>query len=256
MRVIAYVSGTKGGTGKTTLAVNLAVYHAYALSQSNRLASALIDAAQGVSTAQLLLLGDSTNLPSLSDYHDGSVPNLLHALYIKRWRTPTTTIQILFGFYPRPPRNRSESAYRSVVEGIRRLGVSVVHVDSPPVKSIDDAPIIRLADILVPVVTPDDSAIAAAASLVSEAREARPDATVAKPVLNMYNGMEPPGDTWGRKVAESLGDEPHIVPADVYVSAARQAMEIEVLKLLPSESPAVRAIIQYGRYLLGLIGGT
>jgi len=200
----------------------------------------------------MLLLGDAANLASLSDYHDGSVANLLQALYIKRWKTATTVIQILFGFYPRLPRNQSVNAYRSVIEGIKRIGVLTIHIDAPPMRTISDAPIIALADILVPVMTPDESAINAVHSFITSIREINPSVKVAKPVLNMYSGMEPPGTTWAARIAEVFGEEPHIIPLDEYVSAARQAMEVEVLKISPLESQAIRAIIQYAKYLLEL----
>jgi hypothetical protein len=45
-----------------------------------------------------------------------------------------------------------------------------------------------------------------------------------------------------------------VIPFDKLLQAARQALEVEVLKLRPGESPGVKALVEYARYLAATVG--
>jgi hypothetical protein len=59
---------------------------------------------------------------------------------------------------------------------------------------------------------------------------------------------------WELVVEKTLGERPHVIPFDKLLQAVRQALEIEVLKLKPGESPGVKAIVNYARYLSTTLG--
>lgn len=121
----------------------------------------------------------------------------------------------------------------------------------PPLSS--ETPVAGLVDFLVPVVTPDITAIETTRRYLDIVGGGR-----LRPVLNMYI----PGYhvsvmhsmPWEKVVEDAFGEQPHVIPYDKLIQAARQALEVEVLKLRPAESPAVKAIIDYAKYLAARLG--
>jgi ATPases involved in chromosome partitioning len=74
MKKLIFLSGTKGGTGKTTLALNSAVLLAYLWRDVAHYPVAFLDLTPNVGTAALVLLGDplaTWGRPSLSDFAAG-----------------------------------------------------------------------------------------------------------------------------------------------------------------------------------------
>jgi hypothetical protein len=53
------------------------------------------------------------------------------------------------------------------------------------------------------------------------------------------------GKEWVKIVEESVGVKPYTVAYDKLMYTARQAMEVELLKIAPSESQAVMDIVKY-----------
>jgi hypothetical protein len=58
---------------------------------------------------------------------------------------------------------------------------------------------------------------------------------------------------WELVIEKTLGERPHVIPFDKLLQAARQALEVEVLKLRPGESPGVKALVEYARYLAATV---
>ncbi|AAL64560.1 MinD/ParA family ATP-binding protein [Pyrobaculum aerophilum] len=254
MKKIFFISGTKGGTGKTTLALNASVLLAYLWRESAHYPVVYLDLTPGVGTAALILLGDIMapwGRPSLSDYIAGRLAEPLRAFYIRRWSTERGAFQIVFSYLSQdsPLSRRLLEQISSVVES--RLRPKVMVIDMPPLSS--ETPVAGLVDFLVPVVTPDITAIETTRRYLDIVGGGR-----LRPVLNMYI----PGYhvsvmhsmPWEKVVEDAFGEQPHVIPYDKLIQAARQALEVEVLKLRPAESPAVKAIIDYAKYLAARLG--
>jgi len=70
--IIPVISGTKGGTGKTTIAVNMSVLAAYRLRSSSPYPVVLLDLGVDNGTASKVLLGSLTRVNyTMSDYLTG-----------------------------------------------------------------------------------------------------------------------------------------------------------------------------------------
>jgi MinD-like ATPase involved in chromosome partitioning or flagellar assembly len=254
MKKVLFLSGTKGGTGKTTLTLNSAVLLAYLWRNAAHYPVALIDLTPNIGTAALILLGGPPTAWgrfSLSDYVAGRVADPLKTFYIRRWNTERGVFQLVFAYMAQNvPLTRRHLEY--VIQTVEsRLKPKVLFFDALPLSA--DSPLVGLVDYVVPVVTPDVSSIETTKTYVEIIGGKR-----LKPVLNMYipdyymsvvHGMP-----WELVVEKTFGEQPHVIPFDKLLQAVRQALEIEVLKLRPGESPGVKAIVEYARYLSTKLG--
>ncbi|MFP3198558.1 MAG: ParA family protein [Thermoproteus sp.] len=248
MKTLAFISGLKGGTGKTTLAVNTAVVLAYALRGKAKYPVVLIDTTPGIGTAAMLLAGSYglQNMASLSEYFEGRISNPLQALYLRRWQVQQGEFNVVFSFM-----NKPVAVSRRLLEALMRqigdmLGPLVAILDSPPAGY--DWGAAGLLDFIVPVVTPDMSSIMSTAGVAKIV-----GGRVLRPIINMYIKDHDVAGVYGRNwpdmVRDMFGEEPHIIPADPLFEASRQALEIESLKLRPEESQGLAALLSYIRYL-------
>ncbi|WP_243679959.1 hypothetical protein [Vulcanisaeta souniana] len=107
MKSILITSGTKGGTGKTTIAVNMSVILAYELRDKSQYPVVLVDLGLDSGTTSMLLLGGiEEQVPySLADYFMGRVPDPLSTLYVKTWQINGDSFKLVFtaSLSPIPP---------------------------------------------------------------------------------------------------------------------------------------------------------
>ncbi len=259
MRVLAVTSGSKGGTGKSTVLLNVAVTHAYWFKDSHTYPAVFVDLNMDVGSATMLLLGSPTawrDARSIVDFLQGRLGDPISAFYVKKWSTEDGDIRLVFS--PSKPTGGtmylSLGALRQVLNALERsLNPLAVYVDLPPLSPGHPLEaVFGHVDYVVPVSTPDYPSLEAVHHFVSYVRD-RYGASVAKPVLNMFSidrDIEPvTGEKWAALASRILGEDPHVVPYDELFLVARAALEIEVLKLSPHESPGVRALIGYADYL-------
>ena len=259
MRVLAVTSGSKGGTGKSTLLLNVAVTHAYWFRDSYTYPAVFIDLNLDVGSATILLLGSPTawrDTRSLVDFLQGRLGDPISAFYVKKWATEDGEIRLVFT--PSRPTGSSvylsQTAFRQVLGALERaLHPLAVYVDLPPISPGHPLEaVFGNVDYVLPVATPDYSSLEAVSHFVAYLKD-RYGVPMAKPVLNMFSidrDVEPvTGEKWASLASKVLGEDPHVVPYDELFLVARAAMEIEVLKLSPEESPGVKALIRYADYL-------
>lgn len=263
MSVVTATSFNKGGTGKSSVLINAAIYLAYKLRRTYKYPIALLDLGLDASTTTLLMLESLSELDkiqyTLADYLFGKVLDPLSLLYIKSWNVNGDSINLVFAPSRASPFGTPiTTAHRGLLirlisKVVEYVGCRVVLIDLPaqdPRSPLLDA-VLERADFLIPIVTPDLSSLNAVANGLAYVRREKPNVKLLKPILNMFSGGLDPttGKSWVDLVRDLLGEEPHIVPLDRSFIAARQALVPEILKLSPSESPALSALLGYFKYL-------
>ncbi|MFP3237939.1 MAG: hypothetical protein RXO25_02865 [Caldivirga sp.] len=251
--IIPVISGTKGGTGKTTIAVNMSVLAAYRLRSSSPYPVVLLDLGVDNGTASKVLLGSLTRVNyTMSDYLTGKVNNPLYTLYLKSWLIGGDEMRIVFSVpgnvVEGVPLFRLKYALRTAVDYLKPI---VVFIDTPSLGFTRQflEPIVSEATHVMPVATVDHSSIESLASVVNFIRGVKGGINVLPPILNMFDQRYPvdptTGKEWVKIVEESIGVKPYTVAYDKLMYIARQAMEVELLKIAPSESQAIMDIVRY-----------
>lgn len=255
MRTILITSGTKGGTGKSTIALNLSVLAAYRLRDKARYPVVLIDASIDSGSSSMLLFGhpNPTVQYTLIDLLDGRVTDPLSVFYLRQWQVDGSQFSLVFAASGFSSNNRYRPLYplRSLFSSLVALSPILTIIDSPALGfsgEFLDITAPYLTDV-IPIVTPDHSSIKATKLAIDVAREINPRINILTPILNMLDERYPidasTGAPWVEIVRQEIGAEPHIIPLDEYIQISRQALEIEILKISPLESKGVSEIINY-----------
>jgi len=267
MVVITATSFNKGGTGKSSVIVNASIYLAYRLRKTSKYPVVLLDVGLDAGTTTLLILEDPNELRKVQytivDYLSGRVLDPLSLLYVKSWNLDGDSMSLVFAPSKAEIPPPSLTTYhkgllsRLISKVVEYVGCRVLLVDLPaqPPRSPLLNAVLEKADMLIPIVTPDLSAVNSVANGLEYVRRERPSLRILRPILNMFSsGVEPTtGKSWVELVGEMLGDKPHVVPFDRSFVVARQALVPEILRLSPVESPALSSLLEYFRYLESLI---
>jgi septum site-determining protein MinD len=261
VRIILITSGTKGGTGKTTLAVNMAVVLAYELRNKAQYPVVLLDLGLDSGTATMLLLGDvRAEIPyTLADYLMGRIPDPLSTLYVKTWQVGDETFRLVFtasiSQYPGQVRI-DRYLLRGLLNAIAAVSPFYVIIDPPALGLSYDVltTLLEVSNNVVLVAVPDHSSVRAISNVANLMRELKVENKLLRPILNMLNIKYPvdasTGLPWTKLVRDVVNIEPHVVPYDELFPIVRQALEIESLKLSFYESPALDSIFKYVDYLM------
>ena len=261
MKSILITSGTKGGTGKTTIAVNMSVILAYELRSKSQYPVVLVDLGLDSGTASMLLLGSvEEQVPySLADYFMGRVPDPLSTLYVKTWQINDDSFKLVFTASLSPISGQvriDRYLLRGLMNAISAVSPLYVLIDTPALGLSYDvlATLLEVSANVTLVAIPDHSSLKAIGNVVNLMREMGITSRLIKPILNMLNVKYPmdalSNSPWTKLVKDIVGIEPHVIPYDELFLIARQALEIESLKLSFYESPALDSIFKYVDYLI------
>lgn len=251
--VIPVISGTKGGTGKTTMTVNLAVLAAYMLRNSSPYPVVMLDLGIDNGTASKVILGSLTKVNNtLSDYLIGKVNNPLYTLYLKSWVMGNDEMRLVFSVpgsnVEGLPLFKLRYVIKAVIEYLKPI---LLMIDTPSVGFSRQflELVVNESTHVIPVTTTDHSAIESTISLIGFIKGIKGNIEILPPILNMFDYRYPidpvTGKEWTKIIEEYVGTKPYTVAYDRLFYIVRQATEVEVLKLNPSESPALRDIIKY-----------
>lgn len=263
MKTILITSGTKGGTGKTTIAVNMAVILAYELRSKAQYPVVLIDLGLDSGTATLLMLGNiEEQMPyTLADYFMGKIPDPLSTFYVKTWQIDSDTFKLVFtaslSQYPSQVRI-DRYLLRGLLNAVEAISPLYVIIDTPPALGLSYDTLITLLEVstnAILIAIPDHSSLRAVGNVVNLIRDLKASNKLLKPILNMLNIRYPvdalSGHPWTKLLRDIVGIEPpHVIPYDDLFPIVRQALEIESLKLSFYESPALDSIFKYIDYLM------
>ncbi|MGC8543110.1 MAG: AAA family ATPase [Vulcanisaeta sp.] len=264
MKTILITSGTKGGTGKTTIATNMAVVLAYELRNKAQYPVVLVDLGLDSGTATMLLLGDiREQMPyTLADYFAGKVPDPLSTLYVKTWQVGDELFKLVFtaSLSPYPSQIRIDRyLLRGLINAINAISPLYVIIDTPALGLSYDtlATLFEVSTNVILIAIPDHSSLRAVGNVVNLMRDMEISNRLIKPILNMLNVRYPvdalSGYPWAKLMKDVTGIEPHIIPYDELFPIVRQALEIESLKLSFYESPALDSIFKYVDYLIDTV---
>ncbi len=251
--ILTVVSGSKGGTGKTTIAVNTATLAAYRLKNSSPYPVVLLDLGVDNGSASKVLLGSLTKVNyTLSDYLTGKINNPLYALYLKSWIINNEEMRLVFSvpgsIVEGLPLFKLRYMIRTITEYLKPI---ILVIDTPSVGFTRQflEPVISESTHIIPIATVDHSSIESLSSIVGFIKGVKSNIIILPPILNMFDYRYPvdptTGKEWVKVIEEITGIKPYTVAYDKLIYIARQAMEVEVLKISPSESPALRDIIKY-----------
>lgn len=261
MRTILITSGGKGGTGKTTIALNLSVSLSYMYRKDVKYPVILVDLGFDTNTATTVLSeGKYSYNFYINDFLEGKIKDLSKLLYVKSWRIGNEVFHLVFT--PSKPLTSmlglSMDKLSTFIDKLSIIKPKFIIIDSPA--SNDKKFMLDLArsvEHVLPIVTPDHSCINAVSELLRLLSDSSLKLSILKPILNMLNTkyINDPvtGMDWLSLVKKVVGKEPHIVPFDKLLMISRQALEIEVLKISPYESEAVKAILNYVRELISIL---
>jgi len=265
VKVILFTSGAKGGTGKTTIALNVAIILSYELRDKAQYPVTLVDLGLDSGTASMLLMGNPEAVPqySLSDYFMGRVPDPLSVFYVKTWQVSNEEFRLVFtaSFGGGGEVARMDGhLLRGLINAARAISPEYVIIDSPATGLSSESLVHLLSSstYVVLVMSPDHSSIRSAQGVVRIMDQLEGKPRLLKPILNMLDSRHPvdvvTGSSWVDVVRRYVGVEPHVIPYDELFLASRQALEIESLKLTPIESPALSSIFKYVDYLYATLG--
>jgi septum site-determining protein MinD len=264
VKTILITSGTKGGTGKTTIAVNMAVILAYELRGRSQYPTVLIDLGLDSGTATMLLLGnvETQMMNTLADYFMGKIPDPLSTLYVKTWQIDSDLFKLVFtaSLSPYPGQVRIDRyLLRGLLNAVEAISPMYVIIDTPALGLSYDT-LITLLEVstnVILVAIPDHSSLRSVSNVVNLIRDVKATNKLLKPILNMLNIKYPvdalSGYPWTKLLRDIVGIEPHVIPYDELFPIVRQALEIESLKLSFYESSALDSIFKYVDYLMETI---
>ncbi len=266
MKVISVTSGSKGGTGKSTIMVNTAVLHAYMATRRERLVM-LLDAEPQAATSTLLLSRKIYNelrkgsIRSLTDFLTGNA-NFDDVFYVLKFKEPeqfyiaisslVAPVDKLKQLKDKDINDLHSKLSEFIDELTKNLDLEAIYIDLPAtsVFSSLSLAVYAVSDLIVPVGTPDPSCLISLYTTVMAIRDyIKPPPTIAPVVLNRIsssNAIEPITNLHYKVLYNRLINSGVFeLREDENLSIARSAGLIEVLSRSLKYNSTVRALLKY-----------
>ncbi|RLF17511.1 MAG: hypothetical protein DRJ66_00570 [Thermoprotei archaeon] len=272
MKIISVTSGAKGGTGKTTVLLNIAVLHALLAQEKYSRHVLLIDAELMTGTATMLISRDlylklrKAECKSLTHYLLNENVDMEDVLYIVEFKdlkyvmllAPLICpIDVLSKLSSLSVREIYAKLAQFVEEVNERMPLDAVYIDLPALTIPSDLILssFLLSDIVIPVGTPDPACLLSLYSTIVSIKDyISPPPQIAPLVLNKVsatNAVEPTTKLHYKTLYRKLLGVPvYELHEDENITNARSAGMIEVLAKSLRYNDTVRALIKYAHRIM------
>ncbi|MCD6095669.1 MAG: AAA family ATPase [Thermoprotei archaeon] len=272
MKVISVTSGAKGGTGKTTVLLNTAVFHAILSQEKFRRYVLLVDAEANTGTATMLISRElylklrKAEEKSLMDYLLNENIDVEDVLYVIEFKDLGYAMFLAPFVAPieitsKITRLSVKEIYSKMIlfidEVTNKVALDAIYIDLPALTFPHDLALAMflLSDLIIPVGTPDPACLLSLYSTITIIKDyIEPPPQIAPLVLNKIsatNAVEPTTRLHYKALYRKLLGVPvYEIHEDENITNARSAGMIEILAKSLKYNDTVRTLIKYAQKIV------